>query len=88
MRRAGLWQDEALDPRQLQFTRAFAGDTMAFQQWLQFVFVPRVREIVAARGPFPPRSQVAVQAVREFDGVDDASHLIALLAEFDFMFQG
>jgi uncharacterized protein YqcC (DUF446 family) len=86
MRRAGLWQDAPLEPRQMQFTRAFAGDTMAFEQWLQFVFIPRVREIVAARGEFPSQSQVSVQAIREFDGVDEAADLIRLLSEFDAEF--
>lgn len=88
MRRIGIWQERPLDPRQLRFTRAFAADTMAFQQWLQFVFIPRVREVVAARGAFPARSMVAAQAVREFDGFDEASDLIGLLTRFDSQFQG
>jgi len=86
MRRIGLWQEEAPDPERLRFTRAFAGDTMTFEQWLQFIFIARVREIVAARGEFPSRSQVAAQAVREFDGFDEASGLISLLSEFDSQF--
>lgn len=86
MKRIHLWQGTPLDPRQLEFTQAFAGDTMAFSQWLQFVFIPRVREIVAARGTFPTRSMVAVQAIREFDGYDEASDLIGLLSRFDAQF--
>ena len=88
MKRAGLWQEEPLEPGQLQFSRAFGGDTMAFHQWLQFVFVPRVREIVATRGTFPSQSQVAVQAIREFDGYDEAANLVRLLSEFDSQFNG
>jgi len=87
MKRVGLWQEEPLEPERLEFTRAFAGDTMAFQQWLQFIFVPRVREIVAARGTFPSQSQVAARAVREFDGFDEASDLVRLLSEFDSQFE-
>ena len=44
-------------------------DTMALSQWLQLIFLDRVRSIVAERGQFPPQSQVAAQAVREFDTV-------------------
>jgi len=60
-------------------------DTMTFTQWLQFVFLPRVRE-AAASGEFPNSSSVGAQAVREFDGEPDADHLVTLLSEFDALF--
>lgn len=88
MKRIGLWHEEGLEPSRLEFTQAFGADTMAFQQWLQFVFIPRVREIVAERGSFPSRSQVGVQAIREFDGYDEAADLVGLLSDFDSQFGG
>jgi uncharacterized protein YqcC (DUF446 family) len=87
MRRIGMWQEQPLRPEQYAFRQAFGMDTMAFDQWLQFVFIPRVREIVAARGAFPPHSEVAAQAVREFDAHPlDTDRLHALLHEFDRLF--
>jgi uncharacterized protein YqcC (DUF446 family) len=85
MRRIGFWQSEPLRPEQLEFTQAFAMDTMAFAQWLQFIFLPRVRE-AAASNQFPSGSSVGAQAVREFDGSPEAGDLITLLAEFDALF--
>jgi uncharacterized protein YqcC (DUF446 family) len=85
MRRIGFWQAEPLKPEQYQFNEAFAMDTMAFSQWLQFIFIPRVKDS-AAGGKFPSKSQAAAQAVREFDGVQEASHLTTLLSEFDALF--
>lgn len=85
MRRIGMWQSEPLRPEQLRFTKAFAMDTMAFSQWLQFIFLPRVREAVAANN-LPRGSSVGAQAVREFDGHPDAGHLLTLLSEFDALF--
>jgi uncharacterized protein YqcC (DUF446 family) len=85
MRRIGLWQSEPLKPEQLQFTQAFAMDTMAFSQWLQFVFLPRAREAAEANR-LPRSSSVAAQAVREFDGYADAGPLLSLLADFDSLF--
>jgi uncharacterized protein YqcC (DUF446 family) len=85
MRRIGLWQSEPLRPDQLSFKQAFAMDTMTFSQWLQFVFLPRVRE-AAAGDRFPAGSSVAAQAVREFDGDPGAGDLIKLLSEFDALF--
>jgi uncharacterized protein YqcC (DUF446 family) len=85
MRSIGLWQNEPLRAEQLDFTQAFAMDTMTFAQWLQFIFLVRVREAVASN-EFPSSSSVGAQAVREFDGHPDADRLITLLSEFDALF--
>ena len=85
MRRIGFWQNQELRPEQLQFTQAFAMDTMTFAQWLQFIFLPRVREAIASN-QFPRGSSVGTQAVREFDGHPDADRLVTLLSEFDDLF--
>lgn len=80
MRVSGFWQQEPLKPQQYNFQ-------MAFSQWLQFIFIPRVREIIAAQGQFPNTSQVAVQAAREFDAVPKTSRLLTLLSEFDALIE-
>jgi uncharacterized protein YqcC (DUF446 family) len=85
MKRIGFWQSEPLKPEQMNFTQAFAMDTMAYSQWLQFIFLPRVREAIASN-QFPSGSSVGTQAVREFDGLTDASGLVTLLSEFDALF--
>ena len=85
MKNLGFWQDRPLRPEQLNFKQAFAMDTMTFTQWLQFVFLPRVRDSVAANC-FPSSSSVGTQAVREFDGNPDVDRLITLLSEFDDLF--
>jgi len=85
MRRIGFWQNQPLLPEQMEFTQAFAMDTMTFTQWLQFVFLPRVRE-AAASNQFPSNSSVGTQAVREFDGDPGAGDLVTLLSEFDALF--
>ncbi|MEO6049026.1 MAG: YqcC family protein [Candidatus Kapaibacterium sp.] len=83
MRCAGIWSDQPLEPERYQFTQAFGMDTMAFSQWVQFILVPRVRSIIESGGGFPAASQVGAQAVREFDGVDEAQGLVSALCEFD-----
>jgi uncharacterized protein YqcC (DUF446 family) len=85
MKRIGLWQSEPLEPEKYEFQSAFAMDTMAFSQWLQFVFLPRVQE-GAAQESFPSESYVAVQAMREFDGMTEATQLVTLLTKFDALF--
>jgi uncharacterized protein YqcC (DUF446 family) len=85
MQQIGLWQGEPLKPEQYQFHAAFAMDTMSFGQWLQFVFIPKVKEAAQA-SQFPAKSQVGTQAVREFDTLPAASNLVTLLCEFDALF--
>ncbi|MBK8270360.1 MAG: YqcC family protein [Planctomycetes bacterium] len=86
MKRTHMWQDRPLPPEAYQFRRAFAIDTMAYSQWLQFIFIPRVREIIAGKGQFPSVSHVGAQAVREFDGMEEAGELVSLLCQFDALF--
>ena len=85
MKRIGLWQEGPLEPEQYDFRAAFAGDTMSFAQWLQFIFIPNVRA-AAGQNKFPAASHVGAKAVREFDTVPDAAQLVTLLAEFDALF--
>lgn len=86
MRRVGVWSETPPSDAAFRFTRAFGADTMAFEQWLQFVFLPRVRDLLRSGGEFPPRSDVGVYAVREFDGRDELSSLVSRLSEFDALF--
>ena len=86
MKRIGLWQAQPLSKAQYDFHQAFAMDTMTFSQWLQFIFIPRVRSIIESEGQFPNSSSVGVMAVREFDGLDKAAQLTSMLSEFDALF--
>jgi len=85
MKRIGMWQEQPLEPEQYDFRAAFAADSMSFAQWLQFILIPNVKK-ASTSGKFPSESHVVAQAVREFDGMDEASVLISLLAEFDNLF--
>jgi uncharacterized protein YqcC (DUF446 family) len=77
------WSENALPEEAYNFERAFAADTMSFYQWIQFILLDRIRSIVAEEGEFPARSQVSTYAVRELDGVNEASGLIDALNQLD-----
>ena len=88
LRHIGWWEIERPPPEAFESRTAFFMDTMAYAQWLRYVFVPNVRRIVAGRGDFPDESWVGAQAVREFDGDPHAIRLTTLLSEFDDLFEG
>lgn len=79
------WSAEEPSPKIFENMGPFGQNTMALPQWLQFVFVPRVREAIES-GDFPSSSQVGSYAVRDLDGNPDAEPLISLLCEFDALF--
>ena len=88
LRRLGWWQAQPPPPEKMQFTQAFGMDTLAFSQWLQWVFVPAARSMLAGERPLPPSSMVGVHAVREFDGDDDAQMLCSILIRVDAAVNG
>lgn len=87
MHALGFWQASPIRPEQFESSGAFGLHKLAFSQWLQFIFIPRVREAIA-NNQFPSSSNVGAQAVREFDGEPRAVHLVSLLSEFDALFRG
>jgi uncharacterized protein YqcC (DUF446 family) len=88
LRSLKVWQAMPLPDAAYDSQKAFFADTMTFYQWLQFVLLARVRQIVEKRGAFPKGSSVGAYAVRELDGYDEAGDLIAALCEFDEFIEG
>lgn len=62
LKAAGLWQSEPLPATAYASTEPFCCDTMAFEQWLQFVFLPKVRDMLAADAPLPSNMAIAPMA--------------------------
>lgn len=89
LRRTGIWDSQAPTAEALAGAGAFGQPTLAFEQWLVHIFVPRVRLLIAQGGPFPPQSRVADQAYREWKmwgEVPDVDELINRLRAFDALF--
>ena len=86
MKREGAW-DVARPPDEAFVDMgAFGARTMAFVQWLRWVFVPNVERAILAGGPWPAESNVAVIAVREGDSDAVVAALVPSLSRFDAVF--
>lgn len=84
LRRQDVWLPTPPSPEAMTSTTPFCMDTMAFSQWLQWFFVPRVRAIVERGGALPTGSNIkpyAEEALR----VEklDAAKLLELMEKFD-----
>ncbi|HEU4729225.1 MAG TPA: YqcC family protein, partial [Kofleriaceae bacterium] len=88
MKRSGAWEVARPADDAIADLGAFGGRTMAFEQWLRWVFVPRVEALIASEGPWPPTSQVAARAVREADTSPALAGVVDALAAFDAAFDG
>lgn len=80
LRRAGVWQEGVTTPP--PFRAAFGADVMPFTDWLQLVYLPRLREIAERNLPLPGPG-VAAYAVRELDGTTSLDGLLNRLSWID-----
>jgi uncharacterized protein YqcC (DUF446 family) len=82
MKTGGMWPGDKPDG-EIEIRGAFGSENMAFEQWLAWVLIPRVRDVVLTRGDFPKGSNVAAYAARQFDGAPHAGGVLDVLARFD-----
>ena len=78
-----LWDAVEPAPEALASTQPFCIDTLSYPQWLQFVFLPRMRALLDAGQPLPPQCAIAEMAEVHFAGVAEALELVDLLREID-----
>ena len=86
MRDVGIWPGNPPEGP-LEVKGAFGCESMSYAQWLAWVLIPRVREIVAERGEFPRGSETAAYSVRAFDGLPGWGDVHAVLYAFDCLFE-
>ena len=82
----GRWDPQAPPPGALKSTQPFAVDTLSFDQWLQWVLLPRMHELLAMQMPLPGNCAIAPMA-EEVYGEDDpaAERLVVIIARIDLL---
>ena len=83
LKRINRWEPAELPPEKFENMGAFGSNTMTFEQWIQFVLLQRIHQVIENKGQFPSQSQVGTYAIRNFDGDPDADNLVRLLNELD-----
>ncbi|GAB3370751.1 YqcC family protein [Azotobacter armeniacus] len=89
LRVLGLWarlppSDEALSSEQ-----PFCVDALAFEEWLQWIFLPRMRLILESGGALPAASGIRPMAeVAYCERRAEIGRLLALLGEVDRLISG
>ncbi|MDX1696038.1 MAG: YqcC family protein [Ketobacteraceae bacterium] len=84
MKDQALWSQEPPARSAFASTVPFYADTMAFTDWLQWVFVVRFRELLEGGHPLPDKSAVHPMAEEMFrDLSQETDALLNLIAAFD-----
>jgi uncharacterized protein YqcC (DUF446 family) len=86
LRVLGLWEDQVPSQADMSSRMPFCYDTLRFWQWLQWVFIPRIRLILAEDSAWPTSSEIAPLAETEFRRLpQDCSRLLAMIRTFDLL---
>ncbi|MDX1299239.1 MAG: YqcC family protein [Pseudomonas sp.] len=89
LRLQGWWGAQAPDAQALSSELPFCVDTLEFEQWLQWIFLPRMKQLLEAGADLPSVSGIQAMAEQVYDGQPEkATALITRLGEFDQLIVG
>ena len=79
----GLHSAQRPDDEAFASTQPFCLDTMSFPCWLQFVFVEKLRDLIAANAPLPSPCNIAAMGQAYAQGAHFPGDLVAVLERID-----
>lgn len=82
----GLWESQSPSDEQLASQEPFAVDKLAPQQWLQWIFIPRIRMLLTMSQTLPSDFSIAPYFEESWKGSREYSTLIALIHNLDEVF--
>jgi uncharacterized protein YqcC (DUF446 family) len=80
----GKWDEISPDSSALASKQPFCMDTLAFEQWLQWIFLPRMKTTLEETHPLPAKSSIYVYAQECLHENDPSTgSLLNLIKKFD-----
>jgi uncharacterized protein YqcC (DUF446 family) len=84
MKQLKVWSSRAPAPDAFLSQQPFAYDTMSLVEWVQFVFIPKMTELIETRQPLPVRCGISPMAEEYFkESSHDISHFMMVLQQLD-----
>lgn len=83
LRQLDGWSEVPPSEEALQSTKPFAVDTLEFTEWLQFIFLVRMKVLVENNHPLPSVSGMAPMAEEHFRGRGEIG--LPLIRELEIM---
>ena len=89
LRVQGWWQIEPPSEQALASQEPFCVDSLAFEQWLQWIFLPRMKHMLENGAALPSVSGIQPMAEQVYgERSAQAKELVRLLGEFDRLIGG
>lgn len=86
LRTAMLWSSSSPSDQALQSMVPFAFDSMPFEQWLQFIFIPKMSEIVRNKKTLPNTLNLLPMAEQSLVTANNQSEVIEVIKQIDLVF--
>ncbi|WP_102796600.1 tRNA pseudouridine(65) synthase TruC [Bowmanella denitrificans] len=86
MQHAGLWHKQTPAAGALLSQAPFCVDTLQFEQWLQFVFLPRMNSIITQDLPLPGTMALLPMAEQSWGDRVDLSAVLTVLSQIDDLY--
>ena len=84
LKRLNIWENSPPSVEALQSANPFCYDTLEVHQWLQWVFIPRIRALLDAGQPLPEQCDIASYAEVMYEKIsEDRNQLIQYIRAFD-----
>jgi len=83
MRASDQWEQEPPPERLLESPQPFCYDTLTFQQWLQWLMIPRMRQILNNYEELPEESAILPYAEEFVPERGHGRELLHLIERFD-----
>ena len=84
LRTSGKWEKSRPPAAALVSAQPFCLDTLRFEQWLQWIFLPRMKQILEQNMPLPAKSGILVYAQESLPKEDPPTgSLLVLIKRFD-----
>ncbi len=85
MKERGLWSEQVPNHEALSSTQPFCLDTLAFEQWLQFIFIPRFNWLLSESMDLPASCCVWPMATEAFKD-QSVQGILLLIKKIDGLF--
>ena len=86
LQQTNMWRAEPPSPQALASQAPFCIDTMAFEQWLQFVFLPRMTTLIGQEVPLPQTMSLMPMAEQSWGARAELVPLLDVLKAFDYLY--
>ncbi|RLV58850.1 YqcC family protein [Parashewanella curva] len=86
LKKHDLWSAQTPTTEQLSSTTPFAYDVMPFEQWLQFIFIPKIQFLIDSEQALPSSMSISPMAEHVWGQQAQLEPLIELLKATDTLF--